>query len=402
MDYSALRKKRIHGGFISGNKVKVLQNGEESFPQMLAAIESAQSFILFEVYIFRHDRIGQDFLEAFLNAAHRGIRVYLHLDGFGSMASIAQIRENLFSEKVLKDDISRLTGHCNIVLRIFHPITARWRRLRYFTTRNHRKTLIVDNRIGFLGGINIGEEYYYRNQLEEGFRDTNLQIEGPAVFSLSEKYFDIWRRRDMDASAKKIYRQSKDALAKISFQDRGGSLVKIVGNKLFFKSFVIRAAYRKEIYAAEKSIRIINPYFIPDRLLLLTLFQVRRKGLSVDLMLPKKNDILIAGWAMRHLFTRLLRWDINIWLWPGFIHAKTAVFDERSAIIGSFNWDRLSLLRNLEIIAVIDDTQLAKDMIKSFSEDGSHCIHLCTEQWKGQTIGARILYWLAYTLRWWL
>ncbi len=387
-------------GFWPENDCQLLTNGEEAYPSMLAEIERASHFILFEVYIFRQDSVGEMFVQAFLSAAQRGVKVLLHVDGFGSLGSRPYLESSL--------------QHPNLLLRFFHPFILRWQTLHYFRRRNHRKILVCDQNAAFLGGINIGEEYLFLSpDGKNGYRDSHLRIQGPAILELIQKFLALWPGSKETEAIKKIFSDSGGIRKKSSqpgqitgnpfhFQKANRAFVKIVSNNLFFKRFVVRYQYRSLMRHAQSFVYITNPYFIPDRWLLYEVYRACKRGVQVHILLPSRNDILLAGWAMENLYDRLLSWGVRIFAWKGFVHAKTAIADRHLSIIGSFNWDHLSLFKNLEIVAVIADVVFAQKLESLFLQDVQNSVELNLQQWRQRPWYFRLREKMAYLLRWWL
>ncbi len=388
--------KKLHDKMTRGNDARLLVDGDEGFAEMLAAIQQARHTIFFESYIYRADNIGWEFARELVLACERGINVYVHLDGLGAMSA-------------QKDVIPFLRNH-DIFVKIFHPIIAQlsvqWSAWKYFTRRNHRKILSIDNEIAFLGGLNIGDEYKSKANGGKGIHDLHLKIHGPAAQYVSQKFVSLWNKNRNKNQFLKINNEYHQKLPQIIFdkkrQAAANASVRIIANEIFFKRFVIRNAYRRLIRLAANEVCIINPYFIPDRWSIRQMYLAVKRGVSVKLILPQKNDVPLVGWAMRKLYGRLLRNGIEIYEWPGFVHAKSAVVDGTYSIVGSFNWDRLSLVKNLEIIALVYSHKLGKELKDCFYFDLQQSRSICFSEWQKRPWFYRILETLAFMLRWWL
>jgi cardiolipin synthase len=297
----------------------LLDGGPEAYPRMLAALAQANYSVRLEVYAFAGDSVGQRFITALSAAARRGVRVTVILDGWGSAGDGSEVAARL-----------RDAG-CQVA--IYNPLTSllagRFR-------RNHRKILIVDDEVAFLGGINIGDEYGRMGEPQlPHWLDLAVELHGPAVSWLAARL-------------------------------RGGKLRPPRGGVRIHLSGLgggrrLRRRYVKAIGAARRSVMVANAYFLPDRRLVRSITAAVRRGVQVTLILPGRSDVLLARAASRSLYGRLLRAGVRIHEWTGTVlHAKAAVMDGRRLLIGSFNLDPLSLA-NLETLVEIEEPQVVAD-----------------------------------------
>jgi len=307
------------GAGTAARAASLLDGGPEAYPRMLAAIDAAQSAIRLEVYAFARDGIGQRFIEALAAAARRGVRVVVILDGWGSAADGAEVAARL-----------REAG-CEVS--IYNPLVAllagRFR-------RNHRKILLVDDAVAFIGGINIADEYGHVGERDvPHWLDLALELRGPPVAWLS--------RRLRDARV-----PPPRGPVRIHLSDLGG------GRRL-------RGRYLKAIGGARRSVLVAHAYFLPDRRLVRTITAAARRGVSVTLILPGRSDVPLARAATRSLYGQLLRAGVRIHEWTETVlHAKAAVMDGRRLLVGSFNLDPFSLA-NLEALVEVNDAAVARE-----------------------------------------
>ena len=361
-----------------GNRVRLLRDGAETYPAMLEAIRAARERVCLETYILRADALGERFLEALAERAKAGIAVYLMFDGLGSFG--------------LPEPFLWRIREAGIQAVAYHPLhhLLSWRRL---NRRNHRKSLIVDGKIGFVGGINIANEYAPTEQGGGGWRDTNLRIDGPAVFHLETLFFRTWFRAGGKGSAV--------PLAGGPLPLAGGSLVRILGSRTIRERRIIRSAYLRAIALAEARVRVTNAYFLPDPVMIRALRKAARRGVEVSVILGGTgSDVPWVAFAARCVYGKLLRGRIRLYEWQGpNLHAKTAVVDGLWSTVGSYNLDYRSLLHNLEVNAAVIDGELGREMERMFEEDLRECRPVTYEAWKARSWLERARDWLAYRFR---
>jgi cardiolipin synthase A/B len=301
----------------SARQAFLLDGGPEAYPRMLAAVARAQYEVRLEVYAFACDGVGQRFIAALAAAARRGVRVTVIIDGWGSAGDGGEVAARL-----------RDAG-CQVA--IYNPLTSllagRFR-------RNHRKILIVDEEVAFLGGINIGDEYGRMDEPDvPRWLDLAVELRGPAVG---------WLAARLRGARLPTPRGS----VRIHLSGLGG------GRRL-------RRRYVKAIGAARRSVVVANAYFLPDRRLVRSITAAARRGVQVTLVLPGRSDVPLARAATRSLYGKLLRAGVRIHEWTATVlHAKAAVMDGRRLLIGSFNLDPLSLA-NLETLVELEEPDVA-------------------------------------------
>jgi cardiolipin synthase len=350
--------------WISGNKVQILKDGSENFPEMLKAIKEARETIHLETYILRSDRVGWRFAEALAQKAREGVSVKLIYDSLGSLTT--------------DRGFFRFMEEAGVEIFEYHPIAPwKWRGSRkwHLKRRDHRKILVVDGRCGFVGGINIGDEYADLSEGGGGWRDTQLKLEGPAVQKLQQIFLSTWfknkkRRLKLDPP---YYPESPSP---------GRLGVSIVASNGLRGRNQIKKAYLRAILRARKRICITNSYFLPPHWFLIALKKACRRGVEVCILVPKRSDIRIIDYATRALYSRLLKWGVRIFEWEGpVLHAKTAVIDGRWSTIGSSNLDQTSLFYNLEVNVVVLGSTFGDKMEKMFWEDLKSSREILATEW---------------------
>jgi cardiolipin synthase len=362
--------------------VTPLRAGSETFPAMLAAIEAARQRVHLEMYILRADRIGTRFKEALIERARAGLEVRLLYDAIGSFGLPGSYVEELSA--------------AGVQIAEFHPV-APWRPRWGLNTRDHQKILVVDDRVGFTGGINIGDEYVAREEGGGGWHDMHVMIEGPAVHDLARIFRKTWVRAGAEPFP-------EPALPKpLALPPGELSEVLVASNVDLRNRWRLRQTYLHPIRRAERSICLMSAYFIPDRGLRRALRNATARGVSVRVIVPATSDVKAVYYASRHLYTRLLRSGIRIFEWPEhMMHAKCGVIDAVWSTIGSYNIDRRSFAHNLEVGVIMIDRRLGKDLEAQFERDLLGCREVRFDEWERRSTWQKFLELLFFQIRYWL
>jgi len=360
---------------VSGNRVTLLHDGAQAFPAMLEAIESAEREILLEMYWFGSDQVGRQFAEALSSRAEAGLRVRVIYDAVGSIQSDGRMFARM-----------RDAG-CEVEQ--YNPI-APWRarfRIGVVNNRDHRKLLIVDRRVGFTGGVNLGDEWAPESAGGEGWRDDTIRIEGPAVEQMRNIFIHGWRRIVEPALGAK-----PSTPPVVEIPEEKGSRVRVLANHYFGERRAIRRAYLSRIANAKRSVCITNSYFIPDARTRRVLGQAAKRGVDVRVMIPGKSDSVPARCAGRRLYGRLLQAGIKLFEWQrSILHSKTAIIDGEWCTVGTYNLDYRSWRFNLEVVAAIEDAAVAGAMEQRFNEDLQQAERISYEQWRRRPLFVRVL-----------
>jgi cardiolipin synthase len=347
--------------------------GRDLYADMLAAIESAERQILFETYIWKGDPTGERFKRALIAAADRGVDVYIIYDAFANM--------------VVAPTFQRFPPHVKVLR---YPVyAAGWRffDLRRYG-RDHRKVLVVDDAVGFIGGYNVGAPY------EAEWRDTHVRVTGPAVWDLKRAFADFWnlnRRRRLRASERPLLLETASTWEpRIRFQRNVPRLW----------MFPIRSMYLEAINRASKNVWLTTAYFLPDQDFVDALKDAARRGVDVRLLLPLKSNHVVADWISRGYFGQLLAAGVRILRYKdAMIHAKTATVDGNWCTVGTANIDRLSLQGNYEINIEVIDSSLAAELEQVFLVDQSNCLELTAGEWEARDLHRRFTEALLQPLR---
>ncbi|HVZ72225.1 MAG TPA: phospholipase D-like domain-containing protein [Polyangia bacterium] len=366
---------------IGGNAVTLLRHGREAFPAWLSAIDEAKTRISLEMYIFSDDKIGRRFADALLRAAKRGVTVRLLWDYVGS-----RLTPESFFRRLRDGGVHTIAYHR---IRFWRPrFWQLWR-------RDHRKILVCDGRVAFVGGLNISDEWLDASEGGGGWHDAAVGIEGPAVAAIEGLFLATWNRR-----ARKRARLVPEGVGKLP--PAGDTRLAVVANAELRERFAIRRAGLSAARDADRRIYLANPYFVPDKGIVHALQAAARRGIDVRLLLPRVTDARILDLASRNVFEPLLRAGVRIWRSTAFIHTKMLVVDGSFVSLGSYNLDHRSLRYNLEVVVNMLDERFNGAAVGLFDEEMSACAELSLADFQRRSWFDRVLEKLAYALRRWL
>jgi len=362
--------------FVTGNRVRLLQGGDELFPAMREAIRQARHEIWLATYIFHDDEAARAMAEALVEAAKRGVRVGVVVDGFGSKATLTSLRQWLHEP--------------DVDLVVFRPVDRWWSLLQPGQLRRlHQKVCVVDREVGFVGGINIIDD---RIDLRHGRSevprlDFAVELRGPVVTSVAQAARAVWTRAALGAD----WREEVLALAR-SAQPMARARRMLQRLRLMAPApaapaageaapvrvaFVVRdnlrrrrsieRAYIEAVLSAQQRVDLVTPYFYPGRLFRRALIRAAQRGVQVRLLLQGKIDYRFAALAAQVLYDELRGRGIRIFEYtPAFLHAKVAIVDSDWATIGSSNIDPLTLLLNLEANVIVRDEAFTRELSQRY------------------------------------
>lgn len=335
---------------VGENALQLYTYGQDLYADMLEAIDAARESIYLETFIWKDDEVGRAFKARLIEKARAGVDVYVVFDWFG----------NLVVPRAFK-----VFPSCVRAIE-YQPISRPWHLLdprRY--ALDHRKLLVVDGRVGFLGGYNLGSLYATE------WRDTHLRIDGPAAAELAQLFVDFWNRRAA----------RRDRIAR-HYPRRFDPLIVARHTDTLQLSFPIRGMYIAAIERAERRILITNAYFIPDGSLVDSLIEAAQRGVDVQVLVPWSSNHPAADWLARGYFTRCLRAGIRVFAYKTMIHAKTCTVDGQWSTIGTANLDRLSAVGNYEVNVEIYSCELARQMEEIFAQDKADAEEITLEGWE--------------------
>jgi cardiolipin synthase A/B len=338
-------------GDAQDTEVQLYTYGEDLFAAMLQAIEGARERVFLETYIWKGDRIGRKFKDALTQAAKRGVDVFVIYDSLANLVVPASFK--CFSPMI----------HV-----IRYPLLPSLRHPFSLSTyaRDHRKLLIIDGQIAFIGGYNIGETYACE------WRDTHARISGPGALEVENTFIDFWN------SHKNRHQPTIPERTRRSWDPH----LHIHRNDPPMMIFPIRMTYLEAIDRATHHIYLTNAYFLPDRILLRALIDAAKRGIDVRILLPAHSNHIIVDWLSHDYYEECLRAGIHLLLYQkAMVHAKTATIDGIWSTVGTANLDRLSMVGNFEVNAEFFDVDIARQMERIFLEDASHAHELELASW---------------------
>ncbi|WP_064091652.1 cardiolipin synthase [Rossellomorea aquimaris] len=331
------------------NEVTVYTHGEDKFNSLLKDIDSAKDHIHIQYYIFKNDTLGRKIVDRLTYKAKQGVKVRLLYDEMGSRRT----RRRFFK------DLLTAGGE----VEVFFPSKIPFINLR-LNYRNHRKIVVIDGKVGYVGGFNVGNEYLGLNPKFGYWRDTHLRIVGSASLAMQTRFILDWNQ----ASKSKKIAYNMRYFPQSQFKGQAGIQMVTCGPDSEWEQ--IKNGYIKMISSAKKSIFIQTPYFIPDASLLDSLRIAALTGVDVRIMIPNKPDHLFVYWATYSYIGELLKAGAKIYIYEnGFIHAKTIVVDELISSVGTANIDVRSFRLNFEVNAFIYDKSLSERLSTIFMSD---------------------------------
>jgi len=328
---------------VYGNKITPLYNGEQAYPAMLLAIRTAKESIFLSSYIFKGDQIGQQFADELIAAAERGVDVRVLVDAFGEIYSLKKVRQRFRGSKVMAAAFLPLT-----LLGSF-----------YFNLRNHRKILVVDNRCSFTGGMNIRDRHMVADENNpHRIIDIHFRLVGPICEQLRDAFMEDWhfaageKREPFDWKAPDLAGTACCRGISAGPNEAHENL-----------NWILIGA----LACAKSRVRIMTPYFIPNRAQLAAINTAALRGVRVEILLPEKNNLPFVAWASNALLFELLEQQTHIYFQPPpFVHSKLLLIDDEYALVGSANMDPRSLRLNFEFNVEIFDTETVAELISHF------------------------------------
>jgi len=339
---------------VGENFLQLYTYGRDLYDAMLEAIDAAQESIYLETYIWKDDAVGQEFQTHLARKAAEGVAVYVIFDRFGNLV-VPRAFKSSFAPPMHVLEYSALRRPWNLL----DP-------RRY--ALDHRKLLIVDGTLSFIGGYNIGSIYATE------WRDTHLGLRGSAAAELARSFVAFWNR----------FCPAKEKISQ-RYHLRVDSRITVSQNEAMRLSFPIRDLYIAAIDEAEQFIFLTTAYFVPDRMLLEALKAAARRGVDVRVLVPWVSNHVVVDWIAHSYFTDCLRGGVRIFGYRyTMLHAKTCTVDGQWSTVGTCNLDRLSLVGNYEINVGIYSAEFARQMSALFAEDTAERFELTLEQWKSR------------------
>lgn len=362
---------------LAGNNVKVLVNGDQIFPAMLAAIRGAERTITFETYIYWSESIGQEFADALSERARAGIKVHVLLDWIGSVKM-----EQRYLDEMKQAGVS--------IERYHEP---HWSHLARLNNRTHRKVLVIDGRVGFTGGVGIADQWRGDAQDPTQWRDTHFRVEGPVVAQMQAVFLDNWIKAQGTVLHDELYFPH--------LEPRGEMVAQMFSSSPSGGSESMQLMYMMAITSARSTIHLSSSYFVPDRLTTAALVTAAKRGVKIRIILPGEHiDTEIVRKASRAGWGDLLQAGVKIAEFaPTMYHCKVLVVDSLLVSVGSTNFDNRSFRINDEANLNVLDAGFAKQQVAIFETDWTLARPVTYEQWLHRSWQDKLLERLAALLK---
>ncbi len=355
----------IHGvPFTEGNRVRPLRNGDEIFPAMLGAIESAEASINFLTYVYWSGEIARRFAGALAERARSGVAVRVLLDAYGANKiplTLVQEMEDAGAD-----------------VRWFRPL--KHARLWNFDNRTHRKALICDDRIAFTGGVGVAREWEGNARNPDEWRETHFELQGPSVHGVNGAFWNNWLETDQ-APPSSTFRSAPPGATAPST----GSAVQVVKSSAARHFSDAAVAMKALIELAERRLRICTPYLVLDEVFLELLCSKARSGVDMEILIPGQFiDKRFERWTAEKNFRDLIKAGVRIYRYQRtMIHTKILLVDDDLACIGSPNFNQRSLRKDDECLAHVQDSELVRQLDEHFKEDLRNAEPIDDYKWLG-------------------
>ena len=362
---------------VGGDRVRLLRDGVQAFPAMLAAIAGAQREVLLEMYWVGADAVGERFREALAAKARTGVKVCVIYDALGSMALTPA-----WWRPVVE------AGGRVVEYHSISPLDPRFRLARV-ELRDHRKVLVIDGMQGFTGGINLAAPWLPRDGGGAGWRDDMIEVHGRAPEELRSLFYRTWRKLTRESAPLDVLPLPVDRTRPVW----------VLASRWRMRRSIHRE-YALRIARARERVDIANSYFIPDLRVRGALFRAVRRGVRVRVLVPIKSDVPVVQLAVESLFDTLLRHGVEVYALPAtMLHSKTAIIDDVFTTVGSYNLDDRSWHKNLEVNLAVEDAAFARHVRSWFERDLEVAKRVDLTTWRERSLPRRTAEWAAFALR---
>jgi len=347
--------------------LEILNNGDVFFPRLIKELQNAKDYIFMEFYIVKNDNTGRSVLDILKAKAEAGLDVYLIYDHMGSNKHLDRVYMKKLKESGVK-------------IGIFDPqsLTIFNSNLNF---RNHRKATVIDGKVGFVGGMNLGDEYNHLDKKFGFWRDTHVILKGNGVTSIQNVFVKDWyyiTNNVIDKPMDKSVEQFK-------------GFVTVIESGPDFENSLIRNTYYKMMQSARKSIRIVTPYLIIESELMLAIEIAQKSGVQVELLVPGKHDYIAVGYATESYYEQLLSLGVKIYIYKkNFVHSKILIIDDQLASVGSVNFDPRSFHLNFEVTSIFEN-KAVDNLVEAYKEDLMKSEEVLLDKWKKRGIIAKII-----------
>lgn len=370
---------------------QIFSDGKSHFTALLKDITTATHSIDLETYVFHNDHLGQQVADALAIAAKRGVRVRVMVDGAGSPLWSTYFAPMLETSgaitKVFHPFPWQLWNWSRSVVKL--PFVLKWIYLLLkINFRNHRKVCVIDNKIAYIGSLNISKHHLLKSEGGDAWRDTSVRLSGINLNELLKAFDVAWNHRTIKERIREIFRQvRKDLPIRLNYTRHR--------RRILYKNLL------RKISQCKKRIWITNAYFVPDNFLLKKLKDAARSGIDVRILLPRKSDVMMMPWASSTFYYSLLKAGVRIFEYlPSMLHAKSLILDQW-ILIGSSNLNHRSLLHDLEADINIRTPRAKKIIVQQFLEDLNQSREISLKSWKTmrprhQRVMGRLVLYLKY------
>lgn len=357
------------------NKIDFLNGGREKFEVLLRDIAKAEHHIHLEYFNFRNDSINAVLIDALAAKAAQGVKVRAMFDAFGNMSN----------NKPLKEEHINNIREKGIELVMFDPIRFPW--INHAYHRDHRKIVVIDGKIGYTGGINVADYYIQGLEGIGKWRDMHSRVEGKAVANLQKIFLAMWNRETGQEIGGVEYYPAPVA--------KDDALVAVVDRWPTKNAELMRRTYANAIHSAKESVCIVNPYFIPTRLVRSAIKKALKDSVDVEIMISSKGDIPLTPDGAIYVAYKLMKKGAKVYLYDsGFNHSKIMSVDGKICTIGSTNLNSRSLCYDYECNLFIFDKDETEKMMKLYENDKKESFLMTREYWKKRPLWNRFCGWL--------
>lgn len=333
--------------YLASNKIEPLINGDTAYPAMIESINCAKSHIVLSSYIFDYDAIGRQFITALADAHQRGVIVNVLLDGIGVGYSWH------------KSD--RALNKLGVKTARFLPAIS-FTSIRFINLRNHRKILCVDGEVAYLGGMNISENNVIKSAIHP-IDDVHFKVTGPVIEQISQVFIEDWF-----FATRKLIQFPRYIVSTAEQKNDKSVVARVIQDGPDEHHNRIRWTLINALVCAQKSVKIMTPYFIPDQTLMTSLHAAALRGVSIEIIVPQHSNVLFVDWVMEANYARIIEHGIKVYKNKRpFDHSKIVLIDDIWSFIGSTNWDARSLEFNFEINLECFDTELNAELSTFFT-----------------------------------
>ncbi|MDE5849828.1 MAG: cardiolipin synthase [Muribaculaceae bacterium] len=364
-----LAQNLCHAPLDSNNSVEIFTDGRSKFDSLKKDIHEAKDFIFIQYYIYSDDRLGNEITELLADKVRQGVRVKVLYDHVGSFST----RNNFFNR------MRKLGIDSHPFFRVtFRKLANR------INWRNHRKLVIIDGKVGYIGGMNIADRYVEKSPDGRIWRDTHLRVEGPIIESMMYSFAVDWNFLRPDAEVQPLKMMTCDEPGDVDMQ--------LVTSGPVDKWNNLVLCFQQAIASARKRLYIQTPYFLPTDALLKALQGAALSGVDVRIMIPEHTDSILLGYGSRSYIDDCLKAGVKVYMFtPGMLHAKTMIIDDDFVTTGSVNFDFRSFENNFEANLLIYSEEINRKMRDIFFLDLSSCRKLTLSRWRSRPRTSRII-----------